>query len=124
MEVRRTVNREVRRVIFISTASAVAALLIFTLLGKLTFTVAGGIVSGLVSGMVNFCQLAGTVMRIGTAEKSDPAAAKRIMAKSYMLRMAFMATFAIAAIIFLKVNPLAHGMMLVLPCFAVRIRRR
>ena len=124
MEVRRTVIREVRRVLYISAATAAVTLSVFAILGQLTFSIAGGIVSGLMCGTANFCLLAATVLRIGTAENAESSTAKRIMTRSYVLRMAFMAVFSIAAINFLKVNPLIHAMMLVLPGFAARIRRR
>ena len=124
MEIRRMVIGEARRVFLISAAVSAAALPVFALAGQLTLAAAGGVASGLVCGTANFFLLAATVLRIGTAENSDPAAAKRTMARSYALRMAFMGAFSIAAIVFLKVDPLAHAMMLVLPGFAARIRRR
>jgi len=107
----------------ISSAAAAAFFLLAALLGYGSFDIAGGMLTGLLCGTINFCMLAAAIIRI-SADNSKPSVSKRMIKRSYALRMAFMAAFSIAAIMFLGVNPLAHALMLPLPGIAVRIRRK
>ena len=124
MEAHKAVAAEIRKVLLTSAAAAIAVLMLLAALGYFSPASAGGIIAGYVCGNTNFCLLAATVLKISTSENTEASAAKRIIRRSYTLRMAFMAVFSIAAMVFLSINPITYAIMLVLPGFVVRIRRR
>ncbi len=124
MEARRTIICKVRKVAYISMVTAAAVLVVLAVSGHLNLASACGIVTGMVCGTANFCLLAANILKISSAAGLNPDTAVRMMRKNYALRMGFMAAFSIAAIVLLKVNPLAHAAMLAVPGFAVRIGHR
>ena len=124
MGAHKAVAAEIRRVLLISAAAAIAVLIMTAALGYFSPASAGGVIAGFICGNINFCLLAAAVLKISASENTNVSWAKRIIRRSYTLRMAFMAVFSIAAMVFLRVNPIAYAVMLAFPGFAVRIRRR
>ena len=92
--------------------------------GQLTMAAAGGIITGMVCGMANFCLLAANILKISSTDELNAGTAARAMRRNYAFRMGLMAALSVAVIVFLKVNPLAHASMLAIPGIAVRFGRR
>lgn len=84
---------------------------------------AGGIITGAFTGTANYFLLAVSVARICAESGITAAEAKNTMKKSYALRMLMMFALSVAAIAFLKVNPLIHALFMLLPCISPRIGR-
>ena len=124
MEARRTVICEARKVLLVSAASAALVPALAAAAGHFSIKLVGGTFLGFICGTANFCMLAATVMKIASPENTDPGLLKRAMRRSYALRMAFMAVFSAVSLAAIGVNPIAYALAMLIPSFAVRIRRK
>ena len=123
MENKKLVRRESLKALAITAITGAALGTALAATGHFSVRTAGGIITGIITGMANFCLLAITVAGICSGY-ATAARAKLVMKKSYALRMLMMTALSVIAIMLVRVNPLTHALMLPVPCIAVRAGRK
>lgn len=123
MEVRREIGLALLRVFVIGFALSLLVAVILAALGKAGAARLGGLAAGFGVGMLNFCLLAKTIVKIGASDGIDTAMAKRLLRRSYILRMLLLMLLSVAAIS-LHAHPLYYALGVLLYSFAARLKRR